>query len=138
MTFSLMTLCIFSCKQTANDVTIAMENNSDIKPCIKIATYVNGNFYDTTNVCRSKGTVSYKKIIVKNLLHFKNPILKFFILNDIDTSICNIITDSIKNGVTVHINYNEILFKRGDSYYGRILEKDTVVKKEFYSEVMYN
>ncbi len=114
-----------------------MENNSDIKPAIEITTSVNDSFYAVHTVKCVKEKITNTNFIITTPIKWDIIKLKFSINGYLDTSICNIIRDSVKNEIVVHVNLNEILFKKGWNYKSYILDKDTIVQKQFYSEVMY-
>lgn len=126
-----------SCKNSSDNITVLMENNSDMKPIIEIITNVNDTLYAKHVVKRNKERVSYTEFTITKPVKWDVIKLKFFINGEMDTTLCSVIKDSIKKNTTVHVNFNEVLFKKGDSYKGYVLDKDTIIKKEFYSEVIY-
>lgn len=128
----------FSCKHGSDNITILMENNSDISPVIEIVTTVDDSLYAKHTVKRNEEKVSYTEFTVPKPGKWKVARLKFFVDKGTDTTYCNVIKDSIKKEATVYVNFNEVLFKKGDSYQGNVLGKDTIIKKEFYSEVFYH
>ncbi len=135
--FCLLALNQFSCKRGADNITVLIENNSDIKPVIEIVTMVNDSLFAKQLIRRNNERVSYTEFTITKPIKGDVLKLKFFIVGEKDTTSCNIIKDSIKKKATVHVNFNEVLFKKGDRYKGFVLDKDTIIKKEFYSEVMY-
>lgn len=36
----------------------------------------------------------------------------------------------------MHVNLNEIVFKKGDQVPGKILDKDSIMEREFYCELL--
>lgn len=126
-----------SCKNSSDKITVLMENNSDVKPIIEIITNVNDTLYAKHIVKRNNKKVSYTEFTITKSLKWDVIKLKFFINGEMDTTLCSVIKDSIKKNATVHVNFNEVLFKKGDSYKGYLLDKDTIFKKELYSEVIY-
>jgi len=127
----------FSCNNRSDIITVLVENNSDIKPIIEIVTNVNDTLYARHMVKRNKEKVDYTEFTITKPVKWDVINLKFFINGEMDTTSCSVIRDSIKKNATVHVNLNEVLFKKGDSYKGHALDKDTLIKKEFYSEVIY-
>jgi len=125
-----------SCNSSDN-ITVLMENNSDMKPSIEIVTNVNDTLYAKHVVKRNNDKISYTEFTITKPVKLDIIKLKFFINGEMDTTLCSVVKDSIKKNTTVHVNFNEVLFKKGDSYKGYRLVKDTIVKKEFYSEVIY-
>ena len=51
---------------------------------------------------------------------------------------CTFTLDSLRKGAIVHANYVEVLFKKGYQYKSDILMRDSIVKKDFYSEIINN
>ena len=126
-----------SCKNSSDNITVLMENNSDMKPIIEIITNVNDTYYAKHVVKRNKEKVSYTEFTITKPVKWDVIKLKFFINGEMDTTLCSVIKNSVKKNTTVHVNFNEVLFKKGDSYKGYVLDKDTIIKREFYSEFIY-
>ena len=127
----------FSCKKSSDNITVLMENNSDVKPIIEIITNVNDTLYAKHVVKRNNEKVSYTEFTISKPLKWDEIKLKFFINGEMDTTLCVVIKNRIKKNTVVHVNFNEVLFKKGDTYKGYLLSQDSIIKKELYSEVIY-
>ncbi|MCP9749776.1 hypothetical protein [Ferruginibacter sp. HRS2-29] len=135
--YSILILVGSSCNNSSGYITVLLENNSDTRPAIEIVTNVSDTLYAKHIVKRNKEQISYTEFKITQPVKWDEIKLTFFVNGGLDTASCSIVRDSIKKNTTVHVNLNEVLFKKGDSYNGYTLDKDTVVKKQFYSEVIY-
>ncbi|MCS3798752.1 hypothetical protein GGD38_004122 [Chitinophagaceae bacterium OAS944] len=63
-------------------------------------------------------------------------ILKFVIRKTGDSTSCALTSEMLSTEPIVHVNFNEIIFKKGFDYPGHVLQNDSVVKREFYAEVI--
>ena len=126
-----------SCWNTQKTITIAIENNSDIKTNIEVSTYLDDSLIDKRLIKRDTFNVSFSIFKMTVQTGKKSSIVKFELSNSGQKAECRIKPDSINNNSVIHVNYIETLFKKGYQYKSKILNKDTVVREELYCEVMY-
>jgi hypothetical protein len=124
-------------KQSFENISIYFENNSDLEKSIFIDTYINEKFYRTVsvrnldNVYDTSLQIHFDKSKLK-YLHFM-----FIVPSSNDTAKCVISVQEINKINHVHVNLVKAVFQKGFDYAGRVLTKDSVVHKIFYSEVLY-
>jgi hypothetical protein len=120
-------------------IPIWIENSSNANRVIQIATFVDDSLYDIRSV--------YRDSIADRILPF-NAILKSpknksgwtFKFKNEDTkeeTACIVPEDSISNISFLHVNYVEMIYKKGFDVNGIILMKDSVVKRSFKCQPVY-
>ncbi len=134
---SLFVLLLIGCKSKTKQIEILVENSSNVNDSINIDLIVNDIFYKKVPVKRGKETIKYEKIEMdfpkdESVIHLK------FKLNSTGELAESIVKkDSIKGKAIVHVNFLEVRFNKGFELGNRVLEKDSIVRREFYSEIMY-
>lgn len=119
-----------------NNITVYFENNSDVDSVINIKTFINDRFYKVVSVKRNITVVRYEKLIIDIPVKTDNVILTFVITNTGDSTNCVLNSEMLRTESSVHVNFNETIFKKGFNYLGQILRRDTIVRHEFYSEII--
>lgn len=127
---------IFSCRNIEKSINVLIENNSDLNEKIDVAIYVNDSLVDNRSVNRNSIADSFLpfKIGIEN--EDKKVVLKF-ILSENEMTSCIVNADSICERTLVHVNYVEKLFKKGYEFNKTVLLKDSIIRKDFYCEIMY-
>lgn len=119
-------------------VAVYIENNSDVDSVVFMKAFINDKFYKVVSVKRNRTLVTYEKLMVELPVKMDSVILKFVISKTGDSTSCVLNSEMLSAESPVHVNFNEIIFKKGFDYLGHILKNDSVVKREFYSEVIKN
>lgn len=133
----ILTLFTLGCRKD-RFINVYLENSSETIPVLTVATYINGSYYNTIRVKKNTSAINwanYQLLLPSN----KDSVQIMFVIpeNNCRTA-CILLRDSLTSRSWMHVNYNEVLFRKGDQYYGYILSKDTVVEKNFYCEVTNN
>ena len=138
--FFLFCFLICSCKSNSSVLNVWIENNSDENKNIEISTYVNDSLVDKRNI--TKDSIADRISTFKVDLNFpsvpKRYVVKFVSSPFGEETSCLLIADSLNKRTLMHVNYVKRLFKKGNELDNRILMKDTVVRKEFYCEILYH
>jgi len=138
--FFLFFFLLCSCKSNSRVLNVWIENNSDANKNIEISTYVNDSLIDKRSI--TKDSIADRVSIFKVDLKFPDTtrrcVLKFVSSSRGEETSCLVIADSLNKRTLAHVNYVERLFKKGDEYNFIVLKKDTVVRKEFYCEMLYH
>lgn len=124
--------------KNTNRVAVYLENSSDVDSVVYIKTFINDKFFKVVPVKRITTVVKYEKLIVELPVKMDSVTLKFAISKTGDSTSCVLNSEMLSAGSPVHVNFKEIIFKKGFDYLGHILKNDSVVKREFYSEVFKN
>ncbi len=126
---------LFSCNYNREFIKVFIENSSDVKPVVNIEIYSNNKLY-RKEVINKSNTTNFTEFTIDNIPD--SLFLKFILLETKEETICMVLKKDIHKGyASVHVNFSEVLFKRGDMYKSIKLDKDSIVKRIFYSEVMY-
>jgi hypothetical protein len=135
--FYLILLAVTGCiTKSTNEVPVYLENNSEADSVINIKTLINGKFYKGVPVKRNPIADKYEKLMVEWPDTMDSTVLTFIISETGDSTRCILYRDSLHSKTWVHVNFNEAIFKKGSKLYDVILSRDSVVKHEFYSEVI--
>lgn len=125
-----------NCSHKTNEIKIYFENNSDIAKSITVLTFINNRQVDKRAVIRDTIADRFQAFSVKPQETDKPPYkITFKLSGRIETTTCVINPDSIKDA-RLHVNFVEELFKKGNQYESRILDNDTIVRKDFYCEIL--
>jgi hypothetical protein len=133
--FLLLNAIMISCNYNNKSVKVFIENSSDVNPEVNIEIYSNNKFL-RKEVVRISNTVNFTVFDIKSIPD--SLILKFILLETKEETGCMVLKTNIHNKyASVHVNFSEVLFKNGDIYKSVKLNKDSIVKRIFYSEIMY-
>ncbi|OQP47723.1 hypothetical protein [Niastella populi] len=133
----LILLAVAGCiTKSTNKVPVYLENNSETDSIINIKTLINGKFYKDVPVKRNPIADRYEKLMVEWPDTMDSTVLTFIIKETGDSTRCVLHRDSLNPKTWVHVNFSEAIFKKGSKLYDVILSSDSVVKHEFYSEVI--
>jgi hypothetical protein len=128
--------CFQNCTHKNNEIKIYLENSSNVAKTITVTTFINNRKVDERTVAKDTIADRFRTFNVKLLETDKNPVeIAFRLGGRTETTSCIINPDSIKN-VTVHVNFVETLFKKGYQYESKVLDTDTIVRKDFYCEIL--
>jgi hypothetical protein len=134
----LLILIVYACTPKAS-VNIWIENSSDIKDSIYVKTFLGDSMVDQRPIYRDSiadrifpFTIQLPK--AKNGKYFTFRFITF--PENLETSII-INVDSVEAISFLHVNYVETLFKKGYVIFSDTLKADSIIKKEFYSEIVY-
>lgn len=119
-----------------NRIAVYLENNSDVDSVVHVKAFINDKLYKVVSVKRITTVVKYEKLIVELPVKMDSVILKFVISKTDDSTSCVLNSGMLNAESSVHVNFNEVIFKKGFDYLGHILQNDSVVKRKFYSEVI--
>lgn len=119
-----------------NNIAVYLENNSDVDSVITIKTFINDRFHKVVSVKRNTTVVGFEKLMLEIPVETDNVILTFVINKSGDSTSCVLNSERLKAESSVHVNFNETVFKKGFNYLGHILKRDTIIRHEFYSEVI--
>lgn len=134
--YPLMLIALCCCNKKGNDIVVLFENNSDVDSIINIETYIDDDFYKSVQVKRDTTRVRYEELLIKPPTEKKNVKLLFVIGKSKDTASCIVYKPVLNKKSYVHVNFNELLFKKGFNYLGQMLQKDSIVRKNFYCEII--
>jgi hypothetical protein len=119
-----------------NKVPVYLENNSDADSVFNIKTLINYKFYKVVPVKRNPIADRYENLVVELPVKMDSIILTFIISETGDSTSCVLHRELMNAKSWVHVNFNETIFKKGSSYLGQVLRKDTLISHEFYSEII--
>jgi hypothetical protein len=126
---------ISSCASHPKFIELDIENSSDVRPVINMEIYREDKLF-RKEIVRKYNVARFTELRIQNIPD--TLFLRFVIPQTKEETSCEILKKNIdKNFATVHVNLTEILFKKGDTYKGSILDKDSIMKRNFYCEVMY-
>lgn len=131
-------LIVFLCNCKSNEETIAIwiENNSDMKNRIEVTTYLNDSIIDKREIIKDSIADKVLPFRIKLPSLRTQAVFKFVIPGNEETR-CLVKPDSINNKTLLHVNYVEKVFKKGSQFNKAILQKDSIIRKEFYCDIMY-
>jgi hypothetical protein len=132
----LVLFILAGCFTKRSEVVVYMENNSDLDSVINIKTLINGKFYKVVPVKRNTIAVKLVPLIVKFPDKMDTVKLTFINSNRGDSSSCVVRREILSPKTWVHVNFNQVVFRKGRRFYDRILERDTLMGREFYSEII--
>lgn len=130
-------LILGSCKGSEN-LNIYYENISDVNEKVSVETYLDGKLIDTRVVSKGDTMVKMDNLKLKMSDIGDTVNLQFRIQGKGYHSECNFSKKGITQNSWVHVNLREILFKKGDHIPGQVLEKDSIMEREFYCELVQN
>jgi hypothetical protein len=131
-----MIVLLSGCVKKPPEVYIWIENSSDVTKELPIATYLNGKLVDERVITGDSiigMKYSFKLPLVQQVDQYT---LDFKAMGGNETVSYKFSTDTLNKGSIVHVNYVEVLFKKGYQYYSETLTKDTIVEKKFYAELL--
>jgi hypothetical protein len=143
-TFNKVYSCIFfcislfvGCNLRDKKINIFLENSSNIRKNISVSILIDNRFYQKVIIPNDFPQVHYK-IFEINFPYDKDSInLEFKLNNTGEIASSTVYKDSINQAPTVHVNLSEMVFLKGFQISSKILTKDSVASRKFYSEVMY-
>ncbi|HEY1201775.1 MAG TPA: hypothetical protein VGE79_12370 [Niastella sp.] len=112
-----------------------MENNSETLPAITVSTYVNGSLYNTQQVEHDSASIRWKSFRLALPADGDSINMMFTIAESSSKTACTIIRKDLTSKSWIHVNYSEVLFKKGDQYFDHVLDRDSIVERKFYCEV---
>ena len=134
--FFLICLISLNCKTRNREITISIENSSHIQKKIVVESLLNGHSIDKRDVVKGENTVHLESFKIPISNNQDSISIAFKVLGTQYNAKCNFSPKQITNATWIHVNLNEIVFKKGYEYNGRILEKDTIIEKFFYCELV--
>jgi archaellum component FlaF (FlaF/FlaG flagellin family) len=130
-------LVFFGC--TKKRIEIIIENSSNISDSINIDVMLDGVvIYKNVSVKRDKEKVRFETLNIDFPENKTDARLNFRMSNTGELTGSIVTKDSIKRKATVHVNFLEVRFSKGFELGTKILSKDSIARREFYSEVIYN
>lgn len=132
--YTVLLLFLVSCNQNKT-LNIFIENGSASQKTIPVEVYVNDSLYKIVTVNQGENVIRSKHI---GVLISASTITKvgFKISNTEYGTQCSVKPRSLTNKTWMHVALSEIVFKKGYKYGDRILDKDTMLKKDFYCELV--
>jgi hypothetical protein len=127
-------LFIAGCSGTGT-INVFMENNSETLPVVTVSAYVNGSLYHTQKVAHDSTSIHWETFPLALPDDGDSIRLLFVVAENNNSTACTILRKELTSKSWIHVNYSEVLFKKGYQYFDRILDKDSVVKRSFYCEV---
>jgi hypothetical protein len=120
-------------------VNIWIENSSDIKDSIYVKTFIGDSLVDQRQIYRDSIADRIIPFAIhlpkaKNVQYFT---FRFVALPENSESSTVIRVDSIEAISFLHVNYVETLFKKGYVIFTDTLKADSIIRKDFYSEIVY-
>lgn len=133
----LLIVFLYCCNSNEESISVWIENNSDVKNRIEVATYLNDSLVDRREIIKDS--------IADRILPFriKLPSLRTqtvfkFVVSGSGEAMCSVNPDSINHRTLLHVNYVERIFRKGSWLNNTILQKDSFIRQEFYCEIMTN
>jgi hypothetical protein len=136
--FYLILFFLYACKSDSKKIQIWFENNSDRSSVVEVSTYINDSLIDIRKVQQDSISDRVRAFDVKVIgdKFKKTSNLKFVLSGSNDETSCLINIDSMGKNKLVHVNYVERLLKKGYIINSDTLKQDSVVRKEFYCEIL--
>jgi hypothetical protein len=126
----------FSCAFQKRELTISLENSSSVNRKIVIETLLGVNTIDKREVVKGENVVNFESFNLALPNNTDSVCLQFKVLGTNYVTKCNFLQSQIKKRSWVHVNFSEVLFRKGYKLFERILDKDTVIERRFYCELM--
>lgn len=138
----LYTLCLVFlvqfCNCSDNKLLIGYENNSAYNDDIVIKTIISNQEVYSDTVRRNTHTSAIKFWRDIELSDVIGDTIYFIMGKGNDEYLSDKITlaeNSLKDK-WLHVNFTEMLFRKGDDFYGTVLEADTIIERSFYCELV--
>lgn len=129
---------LYGCGTSAKrSIIIRFENNSDLDTVLTIDTYLDGQNIKSTSVKRDLLNIydTSVNISVKGVEKQKVE-LQFIIESTHDTASCIISPQQADRLGYIHVNFVKKVFEKGYLVFDKILDKDSVVHRDFYCELI--
>ena len=135
LSLSILLFVCVGCSQ--KKLRIVFENSSQLRNQVSVSILINNQFFSKIPVIKTIADHNFKEITL-NFPKGKDSIsLEFTVDSTNKESKTVVYRDSIDNEAVIHVNFSQIMFLKGDSFRGMLLKNDSLVKNEFYSEVIY-
>jgi hypothetical protein len=133
---SCLLLMCFGCK--TKHIEIIIENSSDISDSISIDVMLDSAvLYKNISVKKDKEKLKFESVNIDFPENKTDVRLNFRMNNTGELTGSTVIKDSIKQKAIIHVNFLEVRFLKGFELGTRVLDKDSIVRREFYSEIIY-
>ena len=131
-----MFILIFCAGCHSNEtLDIYIENGSLSQKTIPLEIYLDGKLVKEVDVTRKDNIVSSKH--VQLLLPETNEVKLIFKIPQTEWKTeCVFKKGELSKKTWIHVALSELEFKKGYQYMGRTLERDTVVERKFYCELV--
>lgn len=133
--FFLLIFFFISCNNRKN-ITIAIENNCNASEQLVFYVYRGKVLIKSLLVPHSKTSISYVSTSIEIEPPYDNIALTFKIKERTDSTNLNISGKELTKSKIIHVNFVEQILKKGAKSGNSILAKDSIVYKDFYSELM--
>ena len=127
-----------SCGNGKKTVKVFIENASDARQSIDVAIFLNGTLVDTKRVDRDTLKITYASFDLNMPDDRKQSTIEFKIPKTGEVAACAIDPDSLTQHSRIRTVLIETVFKKGWLYATGILDRDSIVRKEFDCQVLYN
>jgi predicted transcriptional regulator len=135
VTFCLLTT-FFGCKK--KQIEIIIENSSNVTDSLSINVMLeNKLIFKNIHVKRDRNKITFEVLRIDFPKGKTTASLNFTLNNTGEMTQSLVSRDSIKQKATVHVNFLEVRFLKGFALGTKVLQKDSIVRREFYSEVIY-
>lgn len=133
-----MFICLCSCGSDKENISVWIENNSDVNREIEVSTYLNDSLVDKRYIEKDSiaDRVASFKIDLKLAGKKKESKFKFVSSIDQDQTSCVVNLDSINKSTLLHVNYVRRLLRKGYHFNNDTLKSDSIIRKEFYCELI--
>lgn len=136
--YNYLLLCVFICLSCQNkQIKISLENTSKVSDSINIDIELDNKLLKNVWVKKGKETITYEKLNIDYPSNKTEVQLNFKLKSTGETTGIIVKRDSITQYALVNVNFIEIVFFKGFKLGTRVLDKDSLVKREFYSDVFY-
>jgi hypothetical protein len=119
-------------------IKVFIENASDGRQSIEVGIYLNGSLMDTKRVDRDTLKISYASLDLNLPGGSKQSVIQFKIPKSGEVAECSIDPDSLSQHSRVRVVLIETVFKKGWRFNTVTLDKDSIVRKDFDCQVIYN
>lgn len=133
-----VTLLLFICLScnSIKKINIYIENSSMVKDEVTVETYLDGQLCDSRVVKRGESTIHWEHVTLDLPIGKDSFSVAFKIPRTQYYTTCQINKKDLTKETWVHVNLSEVLFKKGYTYYTGILERDTIVSRGFFCEIL--
>jgi hypothetical protein len=130
-------LILFSCNNKPQKISIWMENGSDVKEEVSVSISINGTPIDTILIRRDSIADKFQLFYMNIPADNKSVSFLFNVIGTKEEAICIVQPDSLSDESFIHVNFSEVLFKKGYLYNSTILLKDTIVERKLFAKILY-
>lgn len=131
-----LTLLLFMSCKNSKSLNIYYENGSDINSEVIIETFLEDNLIDNRTVRRGDTLIHWELLSIKLPKSDDSIRLRFKVPETNYNSECTISKSQISSKTWLHVALKEVVFKKGDRIPGKILEKDSIMERKFYCELV--